>query len=62
MTIERNNYSSLVQLQRFITLDLANANEILQHLHAFDPASDAPGQNPVNNMPVYGQKSMQVNV
>ena len=33
--------------QRFIDVTFASANEILQHLHANNPALDAPGQNPV---------------
>lgn len=33
--------------QRFIDVDFANANQILQHLHAYDPSLDAPGSNPV---------------
>lgn len=33
--------------QRFIDVDFANANQILQHLHAFDPSLDNPGANPV---------------
>lgn len=33
--------------QRFIDIDFANANQILQHLHAYDPSLDAPGSNPV---------------
>lgn len=33
--------------QRFIEFDFANANQILQHLHAYNPALDAPGSNPV---------------
>lgn len=33
--------------QRFIDVDFANANQILQHLHAYDPELDAPASNPV---------------
>jgi hypothetical protein len=33
--------------QRFININFANANQILQHLHAYDPSQDAPGNNPV---------------
>ena len=33
--------------QRFIEIDFANANQILQQLHAYNPALDAPGSNPV---------------
>lgn len=33
--------------QRFIDLTLASAADILQHVHAFDPALDSPGTNPV---------------
>jgi hypothetical protein len=33
--------------QRFINVTLAPANYLLQHLHAFNPALDAPGSNPV---------------
>jgi len=32
--------------QRFIDVDLAATNEILQSLHAFNPALDSPGTNP----------------
>ena len=33
--------------QRFINVQIARKEEILQHLHATNPALDAPGQNPV---------------
>jgi hypothetical protein len=33
--------------QRFIDIDLANASEILQHQHAYDPNFDSPATNPV---------------
>ena len=33
--------------QRFINVTLARADQLIQHLHAFDPALDFPGQNPV---------------
>jgi hypothetical protein len=33
--------------QRFINVQLARADQLLQHLHAYDPAQDAPAQNPV---------------
>ncbi len=33
--------------QRFINVDFANANQILQHQHAYDPELDNPGVNPV---------------
>lgn len=32
--------------QRFITVQLAQANQILQHQHAFNPAADSPGNYP----------------
>ena len=32
--------------QRFINVTLANANQILQHQHAYNPAADAPGNFP----------------
>jgi hypothetical protein len=33
--------------QRFIKIKFAQSNEVLQHLHAFDPALDSPGTNTV---------------
>lgn len=33
--------------QRFLNINLANANQILQQLHAYDPSQDSPGTNPV---------------
>jgi hypothetical protein len=33
--------------QRYINVTLAQASSILQHVHAYDPALDAPGNNPV---------------
>ena len=32
--------------QRFITVQLAQANQILQHQHAYNPAADSPGNFP----------------
>ncbi len=33
--------------QRFINVTLARADQLLQHLHAYDPSLDAPASNPV---------------